>query len=116
MDSFSTTSLFSYRICFKLAKGYRTRAWPTIEGTIEDKYAEQGSYPYASFNYTYLIEDKKHVSTYTKPFWARKDASDFVDSVLLPCTVAIRYSPLDPSKSFVREQDQNQRPTPLYEK
>ena len=98
--------VFLYRVIAKRIREHRCRDWVVVEGTIEAKAVERGSYPYASLNYTYAVAGERHDGTWTKPFWASDDAYAFIRRISQPCPVMVRYEPNNPALSCIRERDQ----------
>lgn len=88
----------------------RCRNWPIVTGTLDNvDCPDHGVYPYAEIHSCYKVGDEEFYSRVLRGFWYDDSAHDFARRFRRLKSLAVRYSPDNPGKSYVRDSDQSFR-------
>jgi len=99
--------VFLYRIIRTGISAYRSRAWPTTTGIVEESRAfADDPYPSTEVYYSYPAGGTPHSGTYIKGFCFGSSAKSFATSFPSKREIVVRYRPDLPIRSFMREDDQ----------
>jgi hypothetical protein len=95
-----------WRILWRWSLEFRCRNWHWIGGVISSVKVDGGMYPFVEIRYGYTILDARHKGSYRHEFWYPTSAKDFAGGFRGGDSIRLRYSPRDPSKSYVLMDDQ----------
>jgi hypothetical protein len=98
--------VFLWRTLFRLIRDHNTGTWPTVEGEIHTSGRSSSSYPTARIAYVYSVNDERHFGIHERAFLFRNSAEEYAKRFIPKWKVTIRYSAVDPDKSFVSAHDQ----------
>ena len=95
----------------RLLHGYRAsqcQKWPVVCGKIDNvDCPEHEMYPYIEIHYVYRIGDADFDSRCPRGFWYSESALDLARRYRRLKSVTVRYSPEDPPKSYILDEDQD---------
>ncbi len=99
--------VFLIRAAVRRIREYRSRAWPTTEGRVEQvSPPELPYYPETKVVYTYSAQGRRYSGMHTRAFFFTSLAREYAARFVPTQSLVVRYKPGEPTASAVREADQ----------
>jgi hypothetical protein len=98
--------VYLFRTVVRLILEYRSERWPITTATLEESACSDSFYPEAELGYTYVAESSEYWGTSKRAFWWKSSAKRYADQFTPKCNLVVRYNPLRPAKTVMRERDQ----------
>jgi hypothetical protein len=95
-----------WRILWRWSLEFRCRDWSSIDGVISSVKVDGGMYPFVEIKYGYGMLDARYKGSYRHEFWYSNSAKEFAGRFRGGDPIRTRYSPRNPSKSYVLMNDQ----------
>jgi len=97
--------VYLFKTIARALKKRRSEGWPVAKGTVLTAGFQSPGFgcDTSEVVYTIVVNGKKYTGMHEKPFLMIESAKDYASHFLAGQEIVVRYNPVDPTASFVRD-------------